>query len=230
MIPFRDNIPSLRFPICTVTIIAANVIVFLYELYLPGPALEGFVSRFGVVPSRFLDSSAGLTTLLFVSTVPFISSMFIHAGFLHLLGNMWYLWIFGDNIEDRLGRGRFLLFYLSCGVIASLIHLAFNFGSDLPSVGASGAIAGILGAYLVTFPHARILTLIPIFIFWQIIELPAILVLGFWFLIQLLSGTAAIAVFSQSGGGVAWWAHVGGFVAGMLLIKRMQRRRFISYM
>ena len=155
------------------------------------------------VPARFLDYSAGPMPLFRFSFLSFFTSMFLHGGFLHIIGNMWYLWVFGDNVEDRLGRFRFPIFYLVCGLIAGGMHLLFNSGSHLPSIGASGAIAGVLGAYLVSFPRARILTLIPIFIFIQIIELPAVLVLGFWFLIQFFNGTASIVMSSETAGGVA---------------------------
>ena len=223
MIPFRDNVPARRYPLITVTIIAANLAVFFYELTLSPSHLEGFVQLYGVIPARLqsihshpLETLGGITTSIF-------TSMFLHAGWLHLLGNLWYLWIFGDNVEDRMGHFRFLVFYLLCGLAAGLLHVGFNASSVVPSVGASGAIAGVLGAYLVSYPMARILTLIPFFFFWPIVELPALLVLGAWFLIQLLSGTAAIATASSTTGGVAWWAHIGGFLAGIVLIGRMAR-------
>lgn len=225
MIPFRDNIPSRTFPIWTVTLIVVNAVIFIYEVTLPERYLNQFIFQFGMVPARFLDLSEGPIALARNSTMPFFTSMFLHAGWMHLIGNMWYLWIFGDNVEDRLGHGRYLFFYLTCGILAGWTHLIFNLNSEMPSVGASGAIAGVLGAYLVTFPRARILTLLPIFVFWQIIELPAVLVLGVWFLMQLLSGTAAIAMSTQTAGGVAWWAHAGGFLSGMVLMKALQPRR-----
>jgi len=152
-----------------------------------------------------------------------LSFMFLHGGFVHLIGNMWYLWIFGDNVEDRLGRVKFIIFYLICGIGSAIVHVYFNSQSEVPCVGASGAIAGVLGAYMVTFPRARVLVLIPLFIVWQTIELPAIIVLGFWFLIQFFSGTASIS--STHGGGVAWWAHIGGFVLGVILIKLFPKSR-----
>lgn len=156
--------------------------------------------------------------------------MFIHGGWLHIIGNMWYLWIFGDNVEDRLGHIRFLIFYLLCGVGAGIVHTFLNSASVVPSVGASGAIAGVLGAYAISYPTARVLTLVPILFFIQIIEIPAAFVLGFWFLMQFLSGTASLAVAtSANAGGVAWWAHVGGFVIGMLLIGRLARRLRYGY-
>jgi rhomboid family protein len=150
--------------------------------------------------------------------------MFLHGGWLHLIGNMWYLWIFGDNIEDRLGHFSYLIFYLLCGLGAGVVHTILNYDVRVPSIGASGAIAGVLGAYLVSYPGARILTLIPIFIFMQIIEIPAVIVLGFWFIMQFLSGTASLASATANAGGVAWWAHVGGFVIGMILVGLFPRR------
>jgi len=222
MFPFRDNIPSRRFPIWTILLIFINCAVFIYQLqlgYLSPHALKKFIYEYGVVPARFLDYSEGPINLFRFSFLPFITSMFLHGGFLHIIGNMWYLWVFGDNVEDRMGRFRFPVFYITCGLIGGWMHQLFNSGSNLPSIGASGAIAGVLGAYLVSFPRARILTLVPIFIFIQIIELPAVLVLGFWFLIQFFNGTASIVMSSQTAGGVAWWAHIGGFVAGIFLVR-----------
>jgi membrane associated rhomboid family serine protease len=159
--------------------------------------------------------------------------MFLHGGWLHLIGNMWYLWIFGDNVEDRVGHIRFLAFYLLCGFGAGIAHTIINANTAVPSIGASGAIAGVLGAYLVSYPFARVLTLVPLFIFIQIIEIPAVIVLGLWFVIQFFNGTAALAsTTAASAGGVAWWAHVGGFLLGVLLIglfPRRGRQRYDSY-
>src|SRR6185295_4203448 len=152
------------------------------------------------------------------------TAMFLHGGWLHLIGNMWYLWIFGDNIEDRLGHVTYLLFYLLCGLGAGIVHTFFNAESVLPSVGASGAIAGVLGAYVISYPFARVVTLVPIFIFVQIIEIPALIVLGFWFVMQLFTGTAALATTSANNGGVAWWAHIGGFVIGIILVSIFPRK------
>lgn len=227
MIPFRDNIPSRRYPTMTVTIIVINVLAFLYEISL-GRRLDDFLYLYGVVPA-YLSGGPGFG--LGTTVVPMFTSMFLHGGWIHLLGNMWYLWIFGDNVEDRLGHFRFVLFYLLCGVGASAVHILFNFDSQLPSIGASGAIAGVLGAYMISYPFARILTLVPLFFFLQVIELPALLVLGFWFLIQLFSGTAAVAQSSQTAaGGVAWWAHIGGFILGILLLRIFLpwRQAFVS--
>lgn len=216
MIPIRDRNPSGTFPFVTVGIILINVLIFFIELSL-GPQLDSFLFQFGIVPVKVVYS-ADIPGSTFVNTYfPFLSYMFLHGGFIHLIGNMWYLWIFGDNIEDRLGRVKFVSFYLLCGIGSAMIHVYFNSQSGVPCVGASGAISGVLGAYMVTFPKARVLVLIPLFIIWEFIELPAVVVLGFWFLIQFFSGAAAIS--SAHGGGVAWWAHIGGFVLGIILIK-----------
>jgi len=157
--------------------------------------------------------------------LPYLTSLFLHGGWFHLIGNMWYLWIFGDNVEDRLGHFRFILFYLIVGVGAGVVHTGVNYDVRIPSVGASGAIAGVLGAYLILYPNARVLTLVPILFIWQIIEIPAALVLGIWFLMQFFSGATALAVASATEGGVAWWAHIGGFVLGMILVRVMSPER-----
>ena len=197
--------------------------MFIYELSL-GDTLEPFIFRFGVVPSvvvHWPQSELPLVAIL----IPFLTSMFLHGGWLHVIGNMWYLWIFGDNVEDRVGHFSFLIFYLLCGIGAGIVHTILNSNSTVPSVGASGAIAGVLGAYLVSYPFARVLTLVPIFIFVQVIEIPAMIVLGFWFIMQFFYGTASLAATSvNQSGGVAWWAHVGGFVIRILLIGLFPRR------
>src|SRR6058998_2729784 len=224
MIPFRDNIPSRSFPTITVSIIIANVCVFFYELSLGSRSFERFIMHYGVVPTTVLawpHSHVPFTVL----AVPFLTSMFLHAGWLHLIGNMWYLWIFGDNIEDRLGHFTYLLFYLLCGLGAGIVHTVLNYNTVVPSVGASGAIAGVLGAYMVSYPFARVLTLVPIFVFIQVIEIPALVVLGFWLIMQFFSGTAALTTSTNaSSGGVAWWAHVGGFVIGIILVGLFPRK------
>lgn len=229
MIPFRDNIPSRRYPIVTVLIIVVNTLVFVYQLFLPPKALETFIFHYGIVPARLELTAQYPLAVLRVTATSIFASMFLHGGWIHLIGNMWYLWIFGDNVEDRMGHFRFLVFYLLCGLAASLTHLAFNLGSSVPSIGASGAIAGVLGAYLLSYPFARVLTLVPFLIVWPVVELPAILVLGFWFVIQIFNGAASVASTAQTGGGVAWWAHIGGFVAGMLLLPVFAQRRGSRY-
>jgi len=202
MIPLRDVIPSRTTPYITVTIIGLNALAWLFEVSLPHEDLNQFLATFGVVPAYF-----AWPTL--------ITSMFLHGSWSHVIGNMWYLWIFGDNVEDRVGHGRFILFYLLCGLAAALGQVAIEPDSTLPTIGASGAIAGVMGAYFVLYPHSRVLTLIP-WIFIQIVELPAIFLLGFWFLMQLFSaGTVAVTAASHGSGGVAFAAHVVGFVVGV---------------
>ena len=216
MIPIRDRNPSGTFPYVTMGIIIINVLIFLYELSL-GSGLGEFIMKFGVVPLK-VSYYSQVPDLTFINTFfPFISSMFLHGGFVHLIGNMWFLWIFGDNIEDKLGHFRFIAFYFLCGIIASSVHVFFNSQSNVPCVGASGAIAGVLGAYMVTFPRARVITIVPLFVFIQVMELPAIVVLGFWFVIQFFNGAASITA-SASGAGVAWWAHIGGFAGGVMIL------------
>jgi membrane associated rhomboid family serine protease len=216
MFPLRDDIPSRQFPVVTVILIVTNVIIFLFEVMM-GPAANAITLAFGVVPARLLSQWRNPFVLLTL-----ISSMYLHGGWAHLLGNMWYLWIFGDNVEDRMGRWRFLIFYTLSGVIASLLQVAAAPRSTIPMIGASGAIAGVLGAYLLLFPRARVSTLIPVFYFIRIVWLPAVIVLGGWFLMQLLNGLASLNVTMQTGG-VAWWAHIGGFVAGMLMMPIFRR-------
>ena len=216
MIPLRDIIPSRTTPVVTISLIAVNVLVFIYELSL-GRDVDAFTLYWGLVPAAF-------------SWVAVFTSMFLHGGFLHIIGNMLYLWIFGDNVEDRMGHGRFLVFYLLCGVAAALAQTITAPDSVIPMVGASGAIAGVMGAYFVLYPKSRIVTLIPIFFFFQVIEVPAILFLGIWFLMQFLSGVGSIAtaVAGEPAGGIAFWAHVAGFVAGMsgvIVFRRPERQR-----
>ena len=212
MFPLKDDIPSRSFPVVTVGLIAVNVLVFLYELSL-GEQLGPVLETWALVPAVWLSNPA--------RALPILASMFLHGGWMHLLGNMLYLWIFGDNVEDRLGRARFLAFYLLCGLAAALLQVAISPGSTVPMIGASGAIAGVLGGYLLLYPRARVLVLVPIFVFIRLIYLPAPLVLGVWFVLQLFSGAASLGA---SGGGVAYWAHVGGFVAGLVLVKVMAKR------
>jgi membrane associated rhomboid family serine protease len=223
MIPFRDDVPAKRYPMMTVCIILANVAVFIYQLALPRSSLEQLIYTSGVVPAEWLSvvSNPQLTSLPVLAGT--FTSLFLHGGWLHLLGNMWYLWIFGDNIEDRMGHFRFLVFYLFCGSAATIAHVVFNASSPYPAIGASGAVAGVLGAYLFSYPFARVLTLIPLLLLWPVIELPAVLVLGSWFLIQLLNGAAALSTASAAAAGVAWWAHVGGFIAGVVLLPLFAR-------
>ena len=213
MIPIRDTIPHRRPPYVTCAIIALNAAVFLYELGLGPTGLQRFFMHYGVVPARYADPRIAAHFGVVEQVLPFFTSMFIHGGFLHILGNMWFLWIFGDNVEDWFGHAGFAAFYVFCGVASAVFHTALSWGSPVPTVGASGAIAGVMGAYFLLYPRARVLTLLPIFIFITFIELPAYFFLGLWFLFQFLSGTAALAAGGMAGG-IAWWAHVGGFVTG----------------
>jgi membrane associated rhomboid family serine protease len=215
----KDTIPSSRIPYLTYGLISLNCAVFLYQLSL-GARLTDFVYAYGVIPFRFLHTIPSEPGEL----VTPLSAMFLHGGWGHLLGNMLYLYIFGNNVEDRLGRGRYLLFYLACGVASFLAQIVFQSNSMVPNVGASGAIAGVLGAYFLLFPRARVLTLVPLFFFFPVVEIPAFFFLGIWFLIQFLSGAATIGRTSALTGGVAWWAHIGGFLAGMLLLKLLLPR------
>jgi membrane associated rhomboid family serine protease len=215
MIPLRDTVPANTRPVMTSVLIAINGLAFFYEVQL-GPSLESFIFAYGFVPDRYLEVSNVQPWNLPGRFVPMVSSMFLHGGWLHLIGNMWTLWIFGDNVEDRLGRSRFLLYYLVCGVVATYVHYLTGPNSPVPVVGASGAIAGVMGGYFVLFPRARIITLIPVFIFLHIVTIPAVVFLTLWFLLQLFNGMVATA--ATFGGGVAWWAHIGGFVAGVLFI------------
>jgi membrane associated rhomboid family serine protease len=212
MIPLRDDNPTQSVPVVTRTLIVLNVAAFLFEVAL-GPALHDFILGWGLVPLRFAYALAGVEPAG-PTVVTALTSMFLHGGWIHLLGNAWFLWIFGDNVEDRFGHVKFLLFYLGGGLAAAAVHLVFNFTSPVPTVGASGAIAAVLGAYAVLFPRARVVTLVPIFFFFQVIALPAMLVLGLWFVLQIFSGSLTIGA---AGGGVAWWAHIGGFLFGIVV-------------
>jgi membrane associated rhomboid family serine protease len=228
MIPLKDINRSRTTPVICILLIVLNALVFFYELTL-GRHMTRFFYEFGVVPAYFFNISYWDRCGLLGGALPLFSSMFMHGGWLHFLGNMLYLWVFGDNVEDRLGHFRFLIFYLLCGWAAALLHIFTNPHSAVPTVGASGAIAGVLGAYMVFFPKARVLTLVPILFFFQLIELPALLFLGFWFVMQFFSGALSLA--SQQVGGTAWWAHIGGFAAGLLYVLRFKKkeRRALVY-
>jgi membrane associated rhomboid family serine protease len=231
--------------VLTVVLIALNAIVFLHEFTLSEPNRERFIYRFGVIPLEFQIIGQGPQALEVKSeqlvrhgrfviaepvvreielegtfagaVLPLFSSMFLHGSWMHLIGNMWFLWLFGDNVEDRLGRVRYLGLYILSGLAAGLSQLYVNWGGDVPMIGASGAVAGVLGAYMVTYPYARVLAFVPFYyFFWPVVELPALVFLGLWFLMQFFQGTASLA--GAPSGGVAWWAHVGGFIAGILLM------------
>ncbi len=211
MIPLRDTQPSRSTPVVTAAIITVNVLVFLYQVSLDPFSRNHFIAEFAIIPDR-------------LQPLTILTSMFLHGGWMHLIGNMWFLWIYGDNIEDILGHGRYVLFYLGCGIAAALAHTVLNADSHAPTIGASGAIAGVMGAYLIKFPRSRILTLVPVFIFVTTVEVPAVFILAYWFVIQFFSGVGSIGYSHLSEGGVAWFAHVGGFLTGMLLIVLMKTR------
>ena len=215
MIPLRDVIPSRTTPFVTVGLIALNALVFLYQFSL-GEQVNEFIVYFGLVPAAF-------------SWVAVLTSMFLHGGIMHFAGNMLFLWIFGDNVEDRMGHGRFLTFYVLCGAAAALAQTITDPDSVVPMVGASGAIAGVMGAYLVLYPRSRIVTLLPLIPFIQIVEVPAVFFLGFWFLMQFISGIGTLATATgEAVGGIAFWAHVAGFVAGLsgvVVFRRPERQR-----
>ncbi len=212
MIPLRDTQPSRSTPIVTVGIIVVNVLVFLYQFSLDRFSLNHFIAEYGVIPDR-------------LSYVSLATAMFLHGGWMHLIGNMWFLWIYGDNVEDVLGHAKYLLFYVLAGIAAALLQIAVNPDSRLPMIGASGAIAGVMGAYLIKFPHSRILTLIPVFVFFTTVEVPAVFILFYWFVVQFFSGVGSIGYSHLSQGGVAWFAHIGGFIAGIILILVMGTRQ-----
>ena len=217
MFPLKDDIPSNSFPAVNISLIIINCLVFLYEFKL-GPDFEPFIMQMGFIPARFMEQQSR-DWLDLSRFVPVFSSMFLHGSPMHLISNMWMLWIFGDNVEDCMGHGRYLVFFLLCGIISIFGQAVAWPASQIPMVGASGAISGVLGAYFITYPRARVLTLIPIFIIFYTFELPAFFFLGFWFFIQFLQGSASlVAAGEQTGGGVAWWAHIGGFAAGVVLI------------
>jgi membrane associated rhomboid family serine protease len=224
MIPLKDDVPSRTVPFVTLALVGLNVAVFLYQLSLqmspePGAqrAAEDFVREFGLTPCRLAgdcrvpsDAPQPMLTVL--------TSMFLHGGFLHLGGNMLYLWIFGDNVEDTLGHGRFVLLYFGSGIGAALAQTIVNPHAGIPMVGASGAVSGVLGAYLLLFPYATILTLVTFGFFWRFIHMPALVVLGLWILLQFLSGYLSLGAAGDAGGGVAFFAHIGGFFVGMALL------------
>ena len=231
MIPLRDDIPSRTYPVVNILLIAANVMVFFYQLML-GPQLPVFVREFAVIPARYFHNviitpGGGLQEVTASDvTIPLFTSMFLHGGWLHLIGNMLYLWIFGDNVEDRMGHGRYLLFYVLCGMTASAAHIWANANSRVPSLGASGAIAGVLSAYLLLYPRARVVVLLPLWFFLHVTEVPALLFLGFWFVQQFFYGVLSLGIVSAQTGGVAWWAHIGGFIAGAVLVWIFARKRY----
>ncbi len=213
MLPLADHNPRRTTPVVNIILIVINVLMFFWEISL-GPQIEPVLTNVAFVPARFWY----LPDSLLPNIITMFVSMFLHGGWLHLGGNMLYLWVFGDNVEDRLGHVKYFFFYIACGLVATLTHAAMNPASRVPSIGASGAIAGVLGAYIVLFPKQRVTTLIPIFIFVTVREIPAVFLLGFWIVVQIFFGAVSMNGGLQSAGGVAYFAHIGGFIAGMLLI------------
>ena len=216
-IPLKDLNPRRTYPFVNTALILANIAVFIYELSLPQGAFKAFVISNATVPARFHTALSGHVPLE-VAFLPLLTSMFLHSEILHLAGNMLFLWIFGDNIEDFYGHIGYLFFYLVCGIGSGVMHVLFNFSSNVPALGASGAISGVMGAYAVLYPGSRVLTLVFIFL----VPIPAVIILGYWFVLQFLSGISSLG--ATASGGVAWWAHVGGFLLGMLITLGIRRR------
>ena len=227
MIPLKNLRPRTHFPTVTLALIVINFIVFFYQLTLDPRALQSFIMTYSMIPARAQLALAHSHYTLAQGFLPLFTSMFLHAGWLHIIGNMWFLWLFGPNVEDRLGHLPYLGFYLVCGLGAGIAQTLFSLGSTIPGLGASGAIAGVLGAYVVFFPSSRILTLVTLFFWWFFARLPAVLFIGLWFAVQFLSGIGSLG--SAQAGGVAWWAHVGGFLLGMLLVSGMRRNQAEIY-
>jgi len=224
MLPIKDRNRPFTAPVFTYLLILLNIAVFAYQLSIPEEELMFFFREYGIVPARMTGALRGEASIVSAIIIPLFSSMFIHGGWMHILGNMWFMHIFANNVEDAFGKGRFLMFYLLCGLIAALAQFVLAPGSEVPVVGASGAIAGVLGAYFILWPGAKILTLVPVLYFITFVHLPAVIVLGSWFIIQLFMGLGSLGGGAATGG-VAYGAHVAGFAAGMLLVKIVPLKR-----
>jgi membrane associated rhomboid family serine protease len=224
MLPIEIAVPT-RYPaIVTYALIAANSTVFLFQISLSPPELEAFMRQFALIPARYFAAPAGVPTQGLLDYLPFFSNMFLHGGWLHLILNMWTLYLFGPAVEDRLGSARYLIFYLACGLLASIAHASFNPTSTIPALGASGAISGVLGSFIMMFPLARLLIVIPILFFPFFFQVPAILFAAIWFFSQVTAGIAELFMPPQAGG-IAWWAHTGGFVGGLALTPLLRRSK-----
>jgi membrane associated rhomboid family serine protease len=224
MFPIRDTIPAQRFPIMNWLIITANTAVFIYEIRLNDQQLSTFFNTFGLIPAHYnLFTHHDLLTSKSLSFFPFFTNMFLHSGWLHFILNMWVLIIFGDNVENRMGSLKYLLFYIICGLSASIMHFMLNINSTVPALGASGAIAGVMAAYMFLFPFAKVLVMFPIIFIPLFFELPSFIYIGLWFLSQLWSGTLSVGSKSS---GIAFWAHIGGFVAGVFLYKAFLKKKY----
>lgn len=216
MIPLRDNIPHQRLPLITVSLIIINIVLFIFEV-MSGSKISYFIMKWGFIPKRvFMDVT------LAEKILPVFSSMFLHAGVAHLIGNMLFMWIFADNVEDAMGHFNFLCFYIFCGLCAALTHFILYNRSSVPVLGASGAIAGVLGAYVRLFPSAKVLTLLPFLIYWEVVEVPAYIFLGVWFVYQFFLGLGSLGA---TGAGIAFWAHIGGFAAGFILVRKFINKK-----
>ncbi len=228
MIPLKSDNPRTSPAVVTLVLITLNILIFLYQFSLGPKAGQRLVNAYGLIPARaellVTPAAHGKPTTLPQVLLPLVTSMFLHGGWLHVLGNMLFLWVFGGSVEDRLGHFSYFFFYMVCGVGSGLFDTIVSWGSKIPTIGASGAISGVMGAYIVLFPKTRILTLIPIFIIFWTVRLPAFLLLGYWFVLQFLSGVGSLGVTDQ--GGVAWWAHVGGFLLGGLLVLGHREPRY----
>jgi membrane associated rhomboid family serine protease len=232
MIPLKDMTPRRSTPVMTLLLILANSAVFFYQISLPSRAADLLVNRYGLVPARIQYALAGTHHVTYAQAfLPLLTCMFLHGGWLHIIGNMWFLWIFGANVEDRFGSFTYLLVYLICGIGSGISQVLFSWGARIPSIGASGAISGVLAAYLVFFPGSRILTLIPLFIIFFTARIPAFIFILLWFMVQFMSGLGSLGA-GVNAGGVAWWAHVGGFLIGLIIALQARaagRPRMLEY-
>ncbi|NUU98577.1 peptidase S54 [Marinitoga sp. 1154] len=230
MFPLRDINPSSKKPIVTISIIIINIIIFLFELILPSNIREAFIQYYGFIPKELTNAIVYRSiSYIGLNIISIFTSMFLHGSFMHIIGNMWSLWLFGDNVEDKLGHFKFLLVYIISGYIASFTHYIFNINSPIVAIGASGAIAGVIGIYFVLFPFAKIQTLFLLLWFPFFVNIPAFVFIGLWFLTQVFNGLLSL-VGPYYGSGVAWWAHIGGFIYGTYLAKKYKKKNYYTYL